>query len=132
MSELAILARMLGLSEANAGESLTSERAARHVISRRGVLGLGALLAAAMCTGTAYAMASEPAGQWIVNGRLISWARVEINVGGYILGNLRCIQYDSDDLLAGDIVALDVSSGKLVRAQVFEAPFGRVVETGRV
>lgn len=42
------LARLLGLSRTDAEASLYSERAARHVLTRRSVFGL----AGAMCAGT--------------------------------------------------------------------------------
>lgn len=40
------LAKLLGLSETQAAESMHSERAARHVLSRRSAIGLGAVMVA--------------------------------------------------------------------------------------
>lgn len=47
MTALQQLAKLLGLSEQNAGDSLTSERAARAVLSRRDLFAAGAAMASA-------------------------------------------------------------------------------------
>jgi len=63
MNPLQQLAKLLGLSEQNAGDSLTSERAARAVLSRRNFFAAGA----AMATASAFSFDTRRMTGWVMN-----------------------------------------------------------------
>lgn len=99
MTILATFARLIGIPERLAEDALHSERAARHTLSRRGMM--GAL--AAMAAGSVVSLPALPAARVLVH-----WSAAQLNIGGaiYVL--------DFVTIHEGDRLAIDIGSPALV------------------
>ncbi len=78
MTALYRFARLLGIPSHQAEDALHSERAARHVLSRRSFFGVSAAMVAG--AGFSFAKPAEPV--CMVLGQPYSWANIKIMLNG--------------------------------------------------
>lgn len=98
MTILSTFARLIGIPERLAEDALHSERAARHTLSRRGMM--GAL--AAMAAGSVVSLPALP------SARIARWSATWLNIGGVIYA------LDFVTIHEGDRLAIDIGSPALV------------------
>jgi hypothetical protein len=98
MNVFAQLARMIGIREDQVDDAITSERAARATLSRRGLLALGASAGAALVTGTTFSI-PEPR-MLVLSGQVVSWGSIEIRIDGRVFGGVKEIRWEKREFIA--------------------------------
>ena len=81
MTALTRFARLLGLPDHQAEDALHSERAARHVLTRRSFFGVSA----AMAAGTVFGFVKPVARERRIAGESYSWDNIKIMLNGEAL-----------------------------------------------
>lgn len=116
---LATFARLIGVPTRLAEDALHSERAARHTLSRRGMM--GAL--AAMAAGSVVSLPAMPR-EWdgysitLVNGAAYSWESVKVYIGGVWFADVTCIEYDGPEADIGCHISEAIAVAELGRGGV--------------
>lgn len=118
MTILSAFARIIGVPTRLAEDALHSERAARHTLSRRGMMGALAAMAAGSVMPLPVMPAATSGSMTLVNGVVYSWSDIKVRIAGELLIGVKSIHYDGPCYDIGCHISEGIRVAELGRGEV--------------